>query len=170
MALLPICKLPDPVLRQEAKEIAEINGKLQRLIDDMAETMYAAPGLGLAANQVGELRRLIVFDISHKDGGPRNLQVVLNPCLVAGEGQVTHEEGCLSVPDFAAEVRRQAQVLVKGLDREGKPIEITGEGLLAIVLQHEIDHLNGILFIDHISRLKRGLFLRRLKKQQAAAR
>lgn len=170
MAILPICKLPDPVLRQEAGEITEINGKLQRLIDDMAETMYAAPGLGLAANQVGELQRLIVFDVSHKDGGPRNLQVVLNPCLVAGEGEISREEGCLSVPDFAAEVRRQAQVLVKGLDREGKPIEITGEGLLAVVLQHEIDHLNGILFIDHISRLKRGLFLRRLKKQQAAAR
>jgi peptide deformylase len=168
MAVLPILKLPEAVLRQEAREITEINGKLQRLIDDMADTMYAAPGLGLAANQVGELQRLIVFDLSHKEGRPREIKVVLNPCLVAGEGEVTHEEGCLSVADFSAEVRRQAQVLVKGLDREGKPIEIIGEGLLAIVLQHEIDHLNGILFIDHISRLKRGLYLRRLKKQAAA--
>jgi peptide deformylase len=168
MALIPILKLPEAVLRQEAREITEINGKLQRLIDDMADTMYAAPGLGLAANQVGELQRLIVFDLSHKEGRPRKLQAVLNPCIVAGEGEITHEEGCLSVADFSAEVRRQAQVLVKGLDREGKPIEIIGEGLLAIVLQHEIDHLNGILFIDHISRLKRGLYLRRLQKQAAA--
>jgi peptide deformylase len=168
MAVLPIYKLPDPVLRREAKEIADINGKLQRLVDDMAETMYAAPGLGLAANQVGELQRLIVFDVSHKEGGPRQPRVVLNPCIVAAEGEITREEGCLSVADFSAEVRRHAQVLVKGLDREGKPIEITGEGLLAVVLQHEIDHLNGILFIDHISRLKRGLYLRRLKKQAAA--
>jgi peptide deformylase len=168
MAILPIYKLPAPVLRQEAREITEINGKLQGLIDDMAETMYAAPGLGLAANQVGNLQRLIVFDVSHKDGGHRKLQVVLNPCLAAGEGEIVHEEGCLSVADFAAEVRRHARVLVKGLDREGKPIEITGEGLLAVVLQHEIDHLSGILFIDHISRLKRGLYLRRLKKQAAA--
>jgi peptide deformylase len=168
MAVLPILKLPETVLRQEAREITEINGKLQRLIDDMTETMYAAPGLGLAANQVGQLQRLIVFDLSYKEGRPREIKVVLNPCIVASEGEITHEEGCLSVPDFAAEVRRQAQVLVKGLDREGKPIEITGEGLLAVVLQHEIDHLNGVLFIDHISRLKRGLYLRRLKKQAAA--
>jgi peptide deformylase len=168
MALLPICKLPDPVLRQEAREVTEVNGKLQGLIDDMADTMYAAPGLGLAANQVGELQRLIVFDLSHKEGGSRKLQVLLNPCIVAGEGEITHEEGCLSVADFSAEVRRHARVLVRGLDREGNPLEITGEGLLAVVLQHEIDHLNGILFIDHISRLKRGLYLRRLKKQAAA--
>ncbi len=167
MAVLPICKLPHPVLRQEAREITEIDGRLQRLVDDMAETMYAAPGLGLAANQVGELQRLIVFDVTHKEGRSRKLQVVINPCIVAGEGEITREEGCLSVADFAAEVRRHAKVLVKGLDREGKPIEISGEGLVAIVLQHEIDHLNGILFIDHISRLKRGLYLRRLKKQAA---
>jgi len=168
MAILPIIKLPETVLRQKAREIIEINGKLQRLIDDMTDTMYAAPGIGLAANQVGELKRLMVFDLSHKEGRPREIKVVLNPCIVAGEGEITHEEGCLSVPDFAAEVRRQAQVLVKGLDREGEPIEIVGEGLLAVVLQHEIDHLNGVLFIDHISRLKRGLYLRRLKKQAAA--
>jgi peptide deformylase len=168
MAVLPICKLPDPVLRQQAREVSEINGNLQRLIDDMAETMYAAPGLGLAANQVGELRRLIIFDVAHKEGKPRQLQVVLNPCITAQEGEIIHEEGCLSVVDFSAEVRRHARVVVKGLDREGKPIEITGEGLMAVVLQHEIDHLNGVLFIDHISRLKRGLYLRRLKKQAAA--
>ena len=167
MAVLPIRKLPDPVLRRQAREVTEINGNLQRLIDDMAETMYAAPGIGLAANQVGELSRLIIFDVAHKEGKPRQLHVVLNPCITAGEGEIVHEEGCLSVADFSAEVRRHAQVVVKGLDREGKPVEITGEGLMAVVLQHEIDHLNGILFIDHISRLKRGLYLRRLKKQVA---
>jgi peptide deformylase len=141
---------------------------LQQLVDDMAETMYVAPGIGLAANQVGELQRLIVFDVSQKEGRPRNLQVVINPSIVEQEGEIVYEEGCLSVADFSAEVRRHARVLVNGLDREGKPIEIMGEGLLAIVLQHEIDHLNGVLFIDHISRLKRGLYLNRLRKQAAA--
>lgn len=168
MAVLPILKLPEPVLRQRAKEVTEINGDLQTLIDDMAQTMYAAPGLGLAANQVGVLRRVIVFDVSHRDGGPRDLKVILNPCITAGEGEIIREEGCLSVADFSAEVRRHARVTVAGLDREGQPLEITGEGLLAVVLQHEVDHLNGVLFIDHISRLKRGLYLRRLKKQAAA--
>jgi len=168
MAVLPIRKLPDPVLRERAREVTEINGDLQRLIDDMAETMYAAPGLGLAATQVGQLHRLIVFDVSQREGGPRQLQVVLNPRLTAKEGQVVREEGCLSVPDFSAEVRRHAQVTVKGLNREGQPLTITGEGLLAVVLQHELDHLDGILFIDHLSRLKRNLYLRRLKKQAAA--
>ena len=168
MPVLPIRKLPDPVLRQRAREVRDINAGLQRLIDDIAETMYAAPGLGLAANQVGVLQRLIVFDVSHREGGPRNLQIILNPCITAGEGEMVREEGCLSVADFAAEVRRHARVTVKGLDREGKPLELTGEGLLAVVMQHEVDHLDGVLFIDHISRLKRGLYLRRLKKQAEA--
>jgi peptide deformylase len=168
MAIIPIRKLPDSVLRQQAQEITQINGELQRLIDDMAETMYAAPGLGLAASQVGVLQRLIVFDVSQRDGGPRDLKVILNPCITSAEGEITREEGCLSVADFAAEVKRHARVQVKGLDREGKPLEITGEGLLAVVIQHEVDHLDGILFIDRISRLKRGLYLRRLKKQAAA--
>ena len=113
---------------------------------------------------MGQLQRLIVFDVSHKEGRTRKIQVVLNPCIAAGEGEIIHEEGCLSVADFCADVRRHAKVLVKGLDREGNPVEITGEGLLAVVLQHEIDHLNGILFIDHISRLKRSLFLKTSEK------
>ena len=168
MSRLHILRYPDARLHKIAAPVEEVNASILALVADMAETMYAAPGLGLAANQVGELQRLIVFDVSHKEGRPRKLQVVLNPCVVAGEGEIVHEEGCLSVADFAAEVRRHARVQIKGLDREGKPIEITGEGLLAVVLQHEIDHLNGILFIDHISRLKRGLYLRRLKKEAAA--
>jgi len=167
MAVLPIHKLPDPVLRDKAEDVTEINDEMQRLIDDMAETMYAAPGLGLAANQVGVRRRLIVFDVSHRDGGPRDLQVLFNPCITAGEGEITREEACLSVADFTAEVKRHARVTVTGLDRQGKSVKMTGEGLLAVVLQHEVDHLNGILFIDRISRLKRGLYLRRLKKQAA---
>jgi len=169
MAKLPIRQLPDPVLRQQAQEITEINGELQRLIDDMAETMYAAPGIGLAANQVGVLQRLIVLDVAHREG-TRDLQVILNPCLKAWEGEVVREEGCLSVMDFAAEVRRHARVTVTGVDRQGKPVEISGEGLLAVVLQHEIDHLDGVLFIDHVGRLRRGLYLRRLKKQAARGR
>jgi len=167
MAKLPICRLPDSVLRQPAQEITDINGELQALIDDMAETMYAAPGIGLAANQVGVLKKLIVLDVAYREGA-RDLKVILNPCIQAGEGEIIREEACLSVPDFAAEVRRRARVTVTGVDREGKPIEVSGEGLLAVVLQHEIDHLNGVLFIDHIGRLKRGLYLRRLKKQLAA--
>lgn len=168
MAVLPIKKLPDGVLREHAREITEINEELQRLIDDMAETMYAAPGLGLAANQVGVLHRLIVFDVAHRDGGARDLKVLINPCITKAEGEYVHDEGCLSVADFSAQVRRHARVTVKGLDREGKSISITGEGLLAVVLQHEVDHLDGILFIDRISRLKRGIYLRRLKKQAAS--
>jgi len=168
MPVLPIRKLPDGVLREKAREVTEFNQELQRLIDDMAETMYAAPGIGLAANQVGVLQRLVVLDVAYRDGGARDLKVIINPCITQAEGAITHEEACLSVADFAAEVRRHGRVTVKGLDRHGKPVSITGEGLLAVVLQHELDHLDGILFIDRISRLKRGMYLRRLKKQAAA--
>lgn len=167
MPVLPICRFPDPVLETRAQEVTEINGDLQRLIEAMTATMYNAPGLGLAANQVGDLRRVIVFDVPPKEGS-RHLEVVINPCLTACEGSLVHNEGCLSVPDFSAEVRRHAQVCVTGLDRHGKPVTVEAEGLKAVVLQHEIDHLDGILFIDHISRLKRGLYVRRLKKQAAA--
>lgn len=166
MNILPIHHFPDPVLKTRAKEVTDINGELQSLIENMASTMYDAPGLGLAANQVGDLRRVIVFDVSSKDG-PRDLQVIINPCITASEGDLVHNEGCLSVPDFSAEVRRNARVCVSGVDRHGKPINVEAEGLKAVVLQHEIDHLDGILFIDRISRLKRGLYIRRLKKQAA---
>ncbi|MBM4285061.1 MAG: peptide deformylase [Deltaproteobacteria bacterium] len=167
MAILPIRIFPDPVLRSRAVDVQNINGELQQLIDDMAATMYHAPGLGLAANQVGDLRRVIVFDVAQREGSP-DPQVILNPYLEAGEGEVIYREGCLSVPDCAEDVRRFGKVCVRGVDREGRPLCLEAEGLLAIVLQHEIDHLNGTLFIDHISRLKRGLYLRRLKKQGAA--
>jgi|UniRef100_A0A7V6A6G9 peptide deformylase len=167
MKIRPICTFPDQVLKTRAEEVTDINGDLQTLIDDMGATMYAAPGLGLAANQVGDLRRVIVFDVSSKEG-PRDLQVIVNPCITECEGELVHNEGCLSVLDFSADVRRHSRVYVTGVDRHGKPIEVEAEGLKAVVLQHEIDHLNGILFIDRISSLKRGLYLRKLKKQAAA--
>jgi len=169
MKIIPIHTFPDQVLKTRAEEVTDINGDLQQLIDDMGATMYGAPGLGLAANQVGDLRRVIVFDVSAKEG-PRDLQVIINPCITACEGEIVHNEGCLSVLDFSAEVRRSSRVCVTGVDREGKPITVEAEGLKAVVLQHEIDHLDGILFIDRISRLKRGLYVRRLKKQQAEDR
>jgi len=169
MKIIPIHTFPDPVLKTRAEEVTDINGDLQQLIDDMGATMYGAPGLGLAANQVGDLRRVIVFDVSAKEG-PRDLQVIINPCITACEGEIVHNEGCLSVLDFSAEVRRSSRVCVTGVDRDGKPITLEAEGLKAVVLQHEIDHLDGILFIDRISRLKRGLYVRRLKKQQAEDR
>ena len=164
MKIRRIRTYPDAVLKARAEEVTDINGDLQLLIDDMGATMYGAPGLGLAANQVGELRRIIVFDVSPKEG-PRDLQVIINPCITACEGELLHNEGCLSVLDYSAEVRRNSRVCVSGVDRHGKPITVEAEGLKAVVLQHEIDHLDGILFIDRISRLKRGLYLRRLKKQ-----
>ena len=164
MKIKQIRTYPDAVLKTQAEEVTDINGDLQLLIDDMGATMYGAPGLGLAANQVGELRRIIVFDVSPKEG-PRDLQVIINPCITACEGELLHNEGCLSVLDYSAEVRRNSRVCVSGVDRHGKPITVEAEGLKAVVLQHEIDHLDGILFIDRISRLKRGLYLRRLKKQ-----
>ncbi len=169
MAVLDICKYPDPVLLKKAAPIQKIDGPLKRLIQDMIETMYTAPGIGLAANQVGKLVRLIVFDVTPKDQD-RNPAVLINPEIVEAEGEQTLEEGCLSVPDYYSDVKRSAKVLVRGLDAKGKPMEVCGEGILATVLQHEIDHLDGILFIERISALKRALYkkrvLKKLKKQE----
>lgn len=167
MAILSICKYPDPVLAETAAPVEEITPDLQRLIDDMAETMYQAPGIGLAANQVGSLDRVIICDITPRDQG-RNLMVLINPEIIAASGETVHEEGCLSVDNFTADVRRNACVTVTGLDRQGRPQKIEAQDLLAVVLQHEIDHLNGTLFIDRISRLKRSLYKRHVKKQMRA--
>jgi len=164
MALRRICTYPDSILRERAEPVTNIDGRIQELIDDMADTMYQAPGIGLAGNQVGEPCRIIVFDTSAKNE-PKKLCVVINPEIVEVSGLVVYEEGCLSVVDYCAEVKRAECITVKGLDREGNPIVLEEEGLPAIVLQHEIDHLNGTLFIDHISKLKRELYKRRLKKQ-----
>jgi len=163
MAVLEIQTYPAPVLKEKAKPVAAIDSEIQCLIDDMADTMYHAPGIGLAANQVGALHRVIVFDITPKEEG-RNLNVLINPEIVAAEGELVHPEACLSVLDYSCDVRRKACVTVTGLDREGKPVCIEAKDLLAVVLQHEIDHLDGILFIDRISRLKRSLYKRQLQK------
>ncbi len=156
---------PDAVLKSTAESIEDIDETLQQIIDQMFKTMYAAPGIGLAANQVGLLKRLIVFDGSPRDDEP-NPHVLINPEIVAGEGSIKWDEACLSVPDYTAEVIRNSRVQVRGLDRHGKPLDLETDGLLAVCLQHEIDHLNGILFIDRISALKRALYKKKLKKKE----
>ena len=161
--IMKIYKFPEPVLREQSEPVENIDDEIQSLIDAMGETMYAAPGIGLAANQVGEAIRLLVYDLTPKDKG-RNLCVIINPEIVEAEGEIIYDEACLSVIDFSAEVKRHAMVKVRGVDRHGKPVDIEAEGLMAICLQHEIDHLNGKLFIDHISSLKRALYKRRLQK------
>ena len=143
----------------------DIDGQVQEMIDKMAATMYDAPGIGLASVQVGWNKSLTVYDISPRDE-KRSLHVLINPRIITKEGEIVSEdEGCLSVPDFRADVKRAAFVTVEGYDREGKPVKIDAEGLLAIVLQHEIDHLNGKLFIERISALKRQMYTRRVKKK-----
>ncbi len=165
MSLLDILTYPDEFLKQSAKPVENIDGQLQSVIDQMATTMYQAPGVGLAAVQVGLDKSLIVYDIAPKEDG-QELHVLINPKIIAREGEILSEnEGCLSVPDFRADVKRSEQVLVEGVDRDGNPLRFEAQGMLAIVLQHEIDHLNGTLFIDHISKLKRQLYTRRVKKQ-----
>jgi peptide deformylase len=161
--IMKIFKFPEPVLREQAETVENIDEEVQSLIDAMGETMYAAPGIGLAANQVGEPIQLIVYDLTPKDKG-RNLCVLINPEIVEAEGEIIYDEACLSVIDFSAEVKRHAMVKVRGFDRHGKPVDVEAEGLMAICLQHEIDHLNGKLFIDHVSSLKRALYKRRLQK------
>ncbi len=161
---IKICTYPNPVLKVAAKLIENIDEDLLNLVDMMAETMYAAPGIGLAANQVGALRRVLVYDLTPRDEG-RNLSVIINPEIVWVEGEMIQEEACLSVIDFSAEVTRRAKIKVRGVDRQGKSVDIEAENLLARCLQHEIDHLNGILFIDRISSLKRALYKNKLSKR-----
>ena len=163
MAIKKVLTYPDTVLRERAEPVTDLDGKIQQLIDDMADTMYHAPGIGLASNQVGKPCRIIIYDTSPKDE-PNNLVVLINPEIIEADGLIIEEEGCLSVIDCRAEVKRAARVTVEGVDREGNPVTLKKEGLDAVVLQHEIDHLNGVLFIDHISRLRRELYKRKLKK------
>lgn len=165
MAVRPIVTYPDKFLRRAADEVTAFDDDLQVLIDDMIETMYDEPGVGLAAVQVGDKRRVLVYDVTQIEG-ERQAKALINPKIVFREGSILSEqEGCLSVPDFRADVQRDAHVKVEGLDRQGQPVEIDAEGFPAIVLQHEIDHLDGILFIDRISSLKREMYKRRRKKQ-----
>ena len=157
---------PDPVLKKPAAPVARVDEEVRQLIDDMAETMYAADGVGLAAPQLGISRRIVVIDTSPRQEGQKLLHLV-NPEIVRTEGETVYTEGCLSVPGEAEEVERAAKVWVRALGRDGKPFEIEGEGLLAIALQHEIDHLDGVLFVDHLSSLKRELIRKRMKKLKA---
>ena len=165
MAILEIVKYPDMFLSQPTNELKNIDGRVQEMIDGMATTLYEAPGIGLAAIQVGWDKSLLIYDIAPQDEN-RALHVLINPKIIASEGEILSEdEGCLSVPDFRADVNRAAKVQVEAVDHEGNPIRIDAEGLLAILLQHEIDHLNGTLFIDRISSLKREMYKRRIKKK-----
>ena len=165
MSKLDILTYPDNFLSEPTQPLENIDGKVQQMIDDMAGTMYQAPGIGLAAIQVGWDKSLLIYDIAPRDE-KRDLHVLINPQIITQEGELLSEnEGCLSVPDFRADVKRAAGITVEGHDREGKPIRMDAEGLLAIVLQHEIDHLSGTLFIEHISSLKRQMYKRRIKKQ-----
>ena len=163
MSLRKILTYPAPELKQSAQAVHNIDASIDALVTDLVETMYAAPGVGLAATQVGSPERVIVLDVDHENVG-KHLVKLINPVIVEAEGSIVWEEGCLSVVDYTAEVRRAQHVLVKGWTPEEKEIEIEGEDLLAVALQHEIDHLDGKLFIDHISRLKRDLYRRRVKK------
>lgn len=156
---------PDPRLAQKSEAIQEVTPEIRKLADDMVETMYEGDGIGLAAPQVGECRRLITVDIT----GPslrEDLRVILNPEIVSAEGEVDSEEGCLSVRELRAKVKRAEKVRVKGMDLDGNPVDIDADGILAICLQHEIDHLNGTLFIDRLSRLKRSFYDKKVKKWQ----
>jgi len=164
MAILEIRTYPDPVLAKIAKPVEHFDDKLRRLLDDMADTMYDAPGVGLAAPQVGVSLRAIVVDASPQVEGSKLLKLV-NPKIVHAEGKAVCEEGCLSVPGVTAEVVRPAKIRLEAVDGDGNRIEIEDDTFLATVIQHEIDHLDGILFIDHLGRLKRDLLRRKLKKQ-----
>ncbi len=166
MALREIRKYPDPILHQKTGRVEKIDAGIERLIEDMVETMHAAPGVGLAANQVGVPLQLAVIDLSSQEEKERRhpLIVIINPEILAMEGSVVEEEGCLSIPEYADKVKRAARVRIRAQDRTGKIFELEGEGLLAKALQHEIDHLNGLLFVDRLSTLKKSIFKRKRRK------
>jgi peptide deformylase len=166
MALLTILEYPDPRLRRVASAVAAVTPEIQKLVRDMAETMYEAPGIGLAATQVDVHKRVIVMDLSETRD---ELRVFINPEIVASEGSAENEEGCLSVPGYYDRVNRPARVHVRALDERGEPFELVAEGLLAVCIQHEMDHLVGKVFVDHLSPLKRARLASRLRKKQRLA-
>jgi len=163
MTILTILEYPDPRLRTIAKPVESVDESIRRLLDDMLETMYAAPGIGLAATQVGVHLRVVVMDLSEEQNEPR---VYINPEFEPLTDELDeYREGCLSVPGFFEEIKRPQRVKVRALDRDGKPFEELAEGLLAVCIQHECDHLNGKLFVDYLSQLKRGRIKKKLEKQ-----
>ena len=171
MALREIITLPDKRLRLVSEPVKKITADIRKLVEDMFETMYDAPGVGLAAIQVGAPKRVVTIDVAKKEE-PKNPLVFINPEIVASSDEkAVHEEGCLSIPEFYDDVERPAQVTVKYLDLDGKQHEVEADGLLATCLQHEIDHLNGVLFIDHLSKLKRDRITKKFAKaaKRAAA-
>jgi peptide deformylase len=165
MAKLPILEFPDPRLRTVAKPVGQVDDEMRRLIDDMFETMYDAPGIGLAATQVDVHLRLLVLDVSEDKSRPL---VFINPEILENEGSQVYQEGCLSVPGIYADVTRADRVRVRALDRDGKEFEIDADGLLAVCIQHEMDHLAGKVFVDYLSPLKREQVRKKLAKQQRA--
>jgi len=166
MALKKILTEPNKILRQQSLPVEKVDGELQKLIDDMLETMYAAPGIGLAAIQVGVPKRVIVLDIASKDEA-KNPMCFINPEIIEkSETNSTYEEGCLSVPGQFAEIDRPSKCYLKYLDYYGQPKEIKAEGMLATCIQHEMDHLEGILFIDYLSKLKKSMIVKKLSKQK----
>ena len=168
MALRQILTEPNRILREKSSLVEKVDEDLQKLMDDMLETMYAAPGIGLAAIQVGIPKRVIVLDIAQKDG-PKNPMFFVNPEIIEkSNSTTTYEEGCLSVPGKFAEINRPDKCHIKYLDYYGQPKEIKAEGMLATCIQHEVDHLEGILFIDHLSKLKKTMIIKKLSKQKKA--
>ena len=164
MALRSIICLPDPRLRLISKPVEVVDDSIRELMDDMLETMYAAPGIGLAAIQIGVAKRILVIDLDQKEGN-KNPRAFINPKITwASEEMATYEEGCLSVPEIWDDVERPARVKCEYLDIDGKPQTLEADGLLATCLQHEMDHLNGVLFIDHLSRLKKSMAIKKLTK------
>ncbi len=166
MAIREILEYPDPRLREVAKPVAAVTPEIQTLIDDMAETMYAAPGVGLAANQIGVDARIFVLDCAGEDE-PSDFRVFINPEILEKDGQVVWNEGCLSFPGVTEEIKRAEHVKVRALDRDGKPFELEAHGLLAVAIQHETDHLNGVLMIDKLSALKKRMMGKKLAKARA---
>ena len=165
MATLEIITYPDEVLKTKALPVAEVNDEIRKLVDDMAETMYAAPGVGLAANQVGVLKRVVVIDVEYTDGAP-HLIALINPEIVERVGTCMTEEGCLSLPGVTEEVERAETVTVRALDRDGNPFEMTAKGFLATAVQHEVDHLEGVVLLDRLSFLKKRMLARELNKRK----
>jgi len=164
MAKLPIIIAPDPILKVPCDPVEDVNQDLVKLMDDMLETMYEAPGIGLAAPQVGVTKRLLMVDVARNEEPPAPMCLVNPEILWASDESSLYDEGCLSLPEHYAEVERPAEIRVGYVDRDGKPRELEANGLLATCIQHEMDHLEGVLFVDHLSSLKRGMILRKLKK------
>ena len=165
MAVWEILRYPHPLLKRRSEKVERMDEETRRLIEDMTETMYHANGIGLAACQIGIPRRIIVLDVSPIDP-EHNLFVMINPEVISEEGEIDHEEGCLSVPDCFEKVKRREKICVRGLSPEGKEIEVVGEGILGFALQHEIDHINGIVILDRMSRLKREIYRNKVKKEK----